>query len=72
MLLWQICLNKGKVELELLRDVDLLLKVEKGIRDGMCHAIYQRTKVNNKYMRDYETNKELSYFMDWDVNNFYG
>ena len=37
----------------------------------MCHAIYQHTKVNNKYMRDYETNKELSYFMDWDVNNFY-
>ena len=58
--------------MELLRDVDLLLMFEKTIRVGMYHAIHQHAKANNKYMRDYETNKGLSYLMDWGVNNLYG
>ena len=27
----------------------MLLKVEKGIREGICHSISQRTKANNRY-----------------------
>ena len=46
--------------------------VEKGIRRGICHSIYRYAKVNNKYMKDYDKNKELSYFQYWDVNNLYG
>ena len=38
-LAWQVYLKKTKGELELLTDVDMLLIVRKGIRDGMCHAI---------------------------------
>ena len=38
----------------------MLLMVEKSIRGGICHSIYQYTKVN-KYMKDYDKNKELLY-----------
>ena len=50
----------------------MLLMVEKGIRGGICHSIYRYTKANNKYMKDYDKNKELSYLQYWDVNILYG
>ena len=61
-----------EVKLELLTDIDTLLIVEKGIRGWICHAIHQDTKVNNKYMKEYDENKESSYLKYWDVNNLYG
>ena len=45
---------------------------KKGIRWGICHAIHQYAKANNKYMRDYGKNKESSYLKHWDLNNLYG
>ena len=50
----------------------MLLMVEKDIRGGICHSIYRYAKANNKYMRDYGRNEELSYLQYWDVNNLYG
>ena len=35
--------------------------VEKGIRGGICHFIYRYARGNNKYMKDYDKNKEPSY-----------
>ena len=46
--------------------------VEKGIKRGMCHSIYRNAKANNKYMKGYDKNKELSYLRYWDVKNLYG
>ena len=46
--------------------------VEKGIRGGICHSIYRYAKDNNKYMTDYDKNKELPYIQYWDLNNLYG
>ena len=50
----------------------MLLMVEKGIRGAICHSIYQYAKAKNKYMKDYDKNKESSYLKYWDVNNLYG
>ena len=36
----------------------MLLMVGKGIRGEICHAINQYAKTNNKYMKDYDKNKE--------------
>ena len=71
-LAWQAALKKIKVKLDLLTDIDMLLIVEKGIRGGICHSIYRYAKANNKYMKYYNKNKELSYLQYWDVNNLYG
>ena len=50
----------------------MLLMVEKGIRGGICHSIYQYAKANNKYIKGYDKNKESSYIQYCDVNNLYG
>ena len=50
----------------------MLLMVEKGIRREICHSIYRYTKANNKYLKDYDKNKESLYLQYSDVNNLYG
>ena len=37
---WQACFKKTGIKLELLTDNEMLKMVEKGIRDGICHAIH--------------------------------
>ena len=37
---WQAALKNTKVKLYLLTDIDMLLRVEKGIRLRVCHSIY--------------------------------
>ena len=46
--------------------------VEKGIRGGICHAIHRYTEANNKYMKNYDKNKESLYLMYLDANDLYG
>ena len=36
----------------------MLLLVENGITREMCHAIHRYAKANNKYMENYDKNKE--------------
>ena len=50
----------------------MLLIVEKGIRRGMRHAIHRYVKANNKYMKDYDKNKESPCLKYWYVNDLYG
>ena len=45
--------------------------VEKGFRGGICHAIHRYEKANNKYMKNYDKNIELSYLISLDANNLY-
>ena len=42
--------------------------VVKGIRGGICLAIHRYAKANNRYIKDYDKNKEWSYLKYWDVN----
>ena len=36
----------------------MLLIVEKGIREGICHSIHRYTKANNKYIKNYDKGME--------------
>ena len=49
----------------------MLLNVEKGIRGSISHLIFRYAKANNKYMKDYDRNKESSYLQNWDINDLY-
>ena len=71
-LAWQACLKKTELKLELLTNSGILLMFEKGIRGGICHAIHKYAKANNKYMKNYDKNKESSYIQYFDANNLYG
>ena len=71
-LVWQTALKKTEVKLKSLTDIDMLLMVEKGIRDGICHTIHRYVKANNKYMKDYDKNQESSYHKYWNISNWYG
>ena len=71
-LAWQACLKKTGVKLELLTDIDMLLMVEEGIRGGICQVSQRYSKANNKYMKDFDKNKESTYIQYFDANNLYG
>ena len=60
-LVWETALKKAKAKLDLLTDIGMLLMIEKGIIGGICHSIYQYEKANNKYIKDYDKNKESPY-----------
>ena len=45
---------------------------ERDIRRGICNSIHRYAKANNRYLKDYDKNKESSYLNYLDVNNLYG
>ena len=59
-LAWQAVLKKTKVKLEFFTHIDMLLMIEKEITGGICHAMLRYAKANNKYMKEYNKNKESS------------
>ena len=67
----QVDCKTTEVKLELPTDIDMLLMVEKEIRGIICHSINRCTATNNKYIKDYYKNKELSYLKYWNVNNLF-
>ena len=71
-LIWPVCLKKTEVELELLTNPDILLMFEKEIRGGITQSPHRYAEANNKYMNNYDKNKECSYLMYLYTNNLYG
>ena len=55
---WETALKNTEVESELLTDINMVLMVEKGIRGGICNIIHWYVETNNKYTKEYDTNKE--------------
>ena len=71
-LAWDACLKETGQNLQLLSDYDMLMMFEQGIRGGITHISKRYAEANNKYMKDYNPNKETSYIQYLDANNLYG
>ena len=64
--------KKTGAKLELLTDENMFLTYEEGIRGGICNEVRGYAEANNKYMRNYDKNKESSFLMYVNANNLYG
>ena len=50
----------------------MFLIYEQGIRGGICNKVHSYAEANNKYMKNYDKNKESSFLMYVDPSNLYG
>ena len=71
-LAWDACLKETKQELELLKDYDMLMMFEQGIRGGISHISKRYASANNKYMKDFDESKPSTFIQYLDANNLYG
>ena len=60
------------VSLDLISDVDMQNFIEKGMRGGISTITHRYAQANNKYMKNYDPQKESSYIPYLDANNLYG
>ena len=68
---WHACLKVTGVNLELITDINMLLMIESGMRGGRCHVMYSYVEANNKYINNYDENKESSFLSYLDASNLY-
>ncbi|CAH3175005.1 unnamed protein product [Porites evermanni] len=71
-LAWDACLKETGQELQLLSNYDMLMMFERGIRGGISHISKRYAEANNKYMKNYNPDKETTYIQYLDANNLYG
>ena len=71
-LAWDACLKTTGQHLQLLSDYDMLMMFEQGIRGGITHISKRYSEANNKYMKDYNPDKESTFIQYLDANNLYG
>ena len=64
--------HMADIKLRLIDDIDKHLFFEKGMRGGVSCIARRYCKANNKYVKNYDKNKENTYISYCDVNNLYG
>ena len=72
-LAWDATIKITKVELELLSDLDMLLMIESGIREGIATISHRNAKGNDEYMgTEFDPAEESKFISYLDANNLYG
>ena len=69
---WDAMQKMTNVKLDLISDVDTQNFIEKGMRGGISTITHRYAQANNKYMKNYDPQKESSYIPYLDANNLYG
>ena len=70
-LAWDACLKETKQDLELLKDYDMFMMFEQGIRGGISHISKRYAEAKNKSMKKYDETKPSTYLQYLDANNLY-
>ena len=71
-LAWDAMLKMTGINLELITDIDMQLFIEKGLRGGISYIAHRHAEANNKFIKNYDPDKQSSYIMYLDANNLYG
>ena len=71
-LAWDTMLKMTTINLDLITDIDMLLLIERGMRGGISYIAHWHAEANNKYMKNYDPDRESSYIKYLDANNLYG
>ena len=71
-LAWDAMLKMTGINLQLITDIDMQLFIEKGLRGGISYIAHRKAEANNKYMKNYDLDKLISYLLYLDANNLYG
>ena len=69
---WDAMFKITKIRLELIKDIDKHLFIEKEMKRGISYIAKRYSKANNKYMKSYDPNKPSKYITYLDVNSLYG
>ena len=69
---WDAMLKMTGIKLEKIYDIDQYLFIEKGTRGGVSYITKRYAKSNNKYMSDYDLNKQSTFIIYLDKNNLCG
>ena len=69
---WDALLKFSKQKLELLSDINMIQFIESGIRGGVSMISHRHSIANNKYLKNYDSDKELKSINYLDANNLYG
>ena len=60
------------IRLEVLKDIDMHLFVETGVRGGIAMISNRYAKANNPYLSNYDRERENNYFLYLGCTNMYG
>lgn len=71
-LAWDACLKKTGITLELLTDIDMYNFIEKGLRGGISIVAHRKGESNNKFMDNFDKEKNQKFISYVDVINLYG
>ena len=71
-LAWDAMLKMTGINLKLITDIDMQLFIEKGLRGGISYIAHRHPEANNKYMKNYDLDKLISYLLYLDASNLYG
>ena len=69
---WDALLKFSGQQLELLSDINMIQFIESGIRGGVSMISHRHSIANNKYMNNYNSDKEIKSINYLDANNLYG